>query len=124
MPVFPFKRSTVPVTPTIEVRTDTGKAFTWRYRAIEGGIDCLVLSAREASGFGQADVPVRYTLHNNAHTGLGRAVVGDELNDAVMAFVRADRALYNMLAVPNSPTGASKPVTVVRIIHTAEPKEN
>lgn len=115
MPVFPFARPEVPVTPTIVVTTDTGKRFTWRYREIDGGIDCLVLSAKEASGFGKQGVPVSLTLKQEPKTGKARAVTGDDLNDAVMAFVREDRALWKMLAVPNSPTGESKPVTVIRI---------
>ena len=118
MPVFPFSRPEVPVTPTIVVATDSGKPFSWRYREIEGGIDCLVLSAKEASGFGKRDVPVTFTLKGAPKTGKARAVTGDELNDAVMAFVREDRALWKMLAVPNSPTGESKPVTVIRIHFT------
>lgn len=115
MPVFPFVRPDVPLTPTIVVTTDAGKQFTWRYREIEGGIDCLVLSAKEASGFGKHDVPVTLTFKQTPTTGSARAVTGDDLNDAVMAFVREDRALWKMLAVPNSPTGESKSVTVVRI---------
>lgn len=116
MPVFPFSRPEVPVTPTIVVATDAGERFLWRYLETENGIDCLVLSAKEASGFGKQDVPVNLTLNSKPRTGTARAVTGDNLNDAVMAFVRADRALWKMLALPNSPTGESKPVTVVRVI--------
>ena len=115
MPVFPFSRPGVTVTPTITVTTDTGDYFTWRYREIDGGIDCLVLSAKEASGFGKRDVPVSLTLDDEARRGKARAVTGNDLNDAVMAFVLEDRTLLKMLAIPNSPTGESRPVTVIRI---------
>ena len=75
----------------------------------------MVLSAKEASGFGKRDVPVSLTLNDEACRGLARAVTGNDLNDAVMAFVLEDRTLLKMLAIPNSPTGESRPVTVIRI---------
>lgn len=118
MPVFPFQPPNVSTTPFVKVKDTNGKQFSWRYRKVEGGIDCLVLSAKEASGFAKADMPVTVFLDSTGTPGLGRAVTGQALDDAVMAFVREDRKLWQQLAAPSIATKDHQAVTVVHISFT------
>ncbi len=81
------------------------------------------MSAKEAAPFGKTNLPVTVHLPTGPKRGTGRTVTGDDLNDAIMDFVREDKGLWQVLAVPNSPTKASLPVTIVRITFN-EPTSN
>lgn len=114
-----LKRKPVP-SPKATVSLSDGSTYSWHAQGDATSLDCLLLHVAQAARFQDGVQRVTVDWQGQTFAGEAKILSGETLHDALAAMIKADRSLWDLLAIPKTAVGKSKAATIVRITPNAQ----